>query len=100
MSAGRLVSRAYQPSAAASASRVAWSRVQANVGLPVSSVAIVVCRWATIRRRRGVAGRVLLAGAGEVHGVFADPVGAPVEQSCVFVAFGDVVDERGLGLVE
>ena len=41
---GRLVSRAYQPSVAASASMAAWSKCQCKSGLPVSWSVVMVVR--------------------------------------------------------
>ena len=47
----RLVSRAYQPSAAASASIAAWSKCQDSTGLPAGSRVIAVCAGTPLTRR-------------------------------------------------
>ena len=43
---------------------------------------------------------VFLAGPGQVHGVFGNPVGIAVPEGFVLVAFGDVVHDGGRGPVE
>jgi len=50
-----LVSRAYQPSAAASASIAAWSKCHDRTGLPAALWVIVVRRYALTRRWEAIA---------------------------------------------
>ncbi len=93
MVAGRLVSSAYQPSVAASASMAAWSKCQSRVvagaveffGAGGSGAGRGVDEHPAHRVRR-----VFLAGPGDGHGVLDDAVAAALFGRAGGVAFGDV----------
>src|SRR5260370_8182691 len=74
----RLVSRAYQPSAAASASIAAWSKCQDRTGLPAGLRVIVVRRYALTRRLAAIAvTRAATASGGGGNPVPAGPASPP-----------------------